>query len=221
MRIAKKIAAIVYRPYIEKQISRTTFFEGNDIRLKIPPGVFHPKYFFSTGYLAEYIQNIDVKNACMLELGAGSGYISISCARRGAEVYASDISSKVVAALEENSRANNVSLHIIESDLFDMMPPLFFDLIAINPPYYPRDAHTDEERAWFCGSNFEYFQKLFKQLNGYIKKTSRVLMILSEDCNLEAIFSIAQKNHFTFNEVSRKKILWEWNYIFEIYYDAA
>jgi hypothetical protein len=42
-----------------------------------------------------------------------------------------------------------------------------FDIIVINPPYYKKDPGSYSDYAWNCGSNGEYFKKLFTQLRGY------------------------------------------------------
>ena len=45
---------------------------------------------------------------------------------------------------------------------------------------------------------------------------SYIVMILSQDCNIEKISSIAQKNAFSWEQKDSRKIWGEWNYIYEI-----
>jgi len=87
--------------------------------------------------------------------------------------------------------------------------------IIINPPYYPKTAKNDREQAWFCGENFEYFEKLFKQLPSHIEHT-KVIMILSEDCDLKRISNIASKNRLKLEIILEKTGLLEKNFIFKI-----
>jgi release factor glutamine methyltransferase len=87
---------------------------------------------------------------------------------------------------------------------------------VINPPYYKKDPKSESEYAWYCGENLEYFSKLFLSLKNYVQSSSKTIMILSNDCDIEGIQKIASRNHFTLKEVERKKIFWEQNYIFEI-----
>ncbi|MFN0274521.1 MAG: methyltransferase [Chitinophagales bacterium] len=216
MQILKKIFAGTLQPIIAKRINKTSFYKWNDITLRIPAGVFHPKYFFSTKYLLNYVLQLPIAGKTFLELGAGSGLISIAAAKNNAHVTATDISKRVIHALFENATSNNVQIHITESDLFDAIPFHVFDLIAINPPYYPKYPKNELENAWYCGENFEYFEKLFQQIGNYVDINSKTLMVLSEDCNLERIFLIARKYNFTFIEVHTKKFYWERNYIFEL-----
>ena len=216
MRIIKKIAQLFIQPVIRKRIHRTSIYNWKDITLHLPPGIFHPAYFFSTKFLLQYLLKIEVTGKTFLELGAGNGLISMAIAKRGALVTSTDISTKVIEHLKENSRENNVDLTIIQSDLFDQVPEQLFSIIAINPPYYPKTPRNEFEQAWYCGENFEYFEKLFRELPNYHGDKSQVLMVLSEECDLKHIRSIAAKNGYDLNLREKKRIYWEMNYIFEI-----
>ena len=216
MRIIKKIAQLFIQPVIRKRIHRTSIYNWKDITLHLPPGIFHPAYFFSTKFLLQYLLKIEVTGKTFLELGAGNGLISMAIAKRGALVTSTDISTKVIEHLKENSRANNVDLTIIQSDLLDQVPEQLFSIIAINPPYYPKTPRNEFEQAWYCGENFEYFEKLFRELPNYHGDKSQVLMVLSEECDLKHIRSIAAKNGYDLNLREKKRIYWEMNYIFEI-----
>jgi len=211
-RILFPILKFVYNIYASKE--RSYSYKG--INVRVMPGVFHPGLFFSTKLLLEYISQNELNGKTVLELGAGSGLISIYCARQNANVTASDINAIAIKNIIKNSELNNVKLEVIESDLFDKIAMRKFDYIIINPPYFPKDPKDEEERAWFCGSDFQYFKKLFAQLDYYRTKETFVLMILSEDCDLQRISSIANENHFSLSIVFQKKVFGEANYIFRI-----
>ncbi len=216
MSIAKKLNQWFIQPIIKRRISRASVYEHNGIKLHIPAGVFHPAYFFSTKYLLNTILQLDLKNKLFLELGAGNGLISISAAKHGALVTSSDISEKVIANLKINALPNNCEITCVHSDLFDNIPLQHFDIIAINPPYYPKQARNELEMAWYCGTDFEYFRKLFPQLAAYLSSTTLALMILSEECEIEKIKRIAQQSNLELQHFSQKKIKWEQNFIFSI-----
>lgn len=206
------ILSFAYNLYSAKE--RSYSYKG--INVRVMPGVFHPGFFFSTKLLIEYISKIDLKDKNVLELGAGSGLISIYCARQNAKVTASDINPTAIKNIIKNSVLNDVKLEVIESDLFDKIKPQLFDYIIINPPYFPKNPKNEKELAWFCGNDFEYFRKLFVQLNDYKTKETFVLMILSEDCDLQRITSIASENGYGLNIIFQKKVFGEANYIFRI-----
>ena len=202
----------VYNIYASKE--RNYSYKG--INVKIMPGVFHPGFFFSTKILLEYISGFDLLKRTVLELGAGSGLISIYCAKQNAIVTASDINPTSIKNILKNAELNNVKLEVIESDLFDKIEMRKFDFIIINPPYFPKNPGNEEELAWFCGNDFQYFKKLFSQLKDYKTEETIVLMILSEDCDLQRIASIANENHFSMNIVFQKKVFGESNQIYRI-----
>jgi release factor glutamine methyltransferase len=191
-------------------------YRHNGIRLTIRPGVFHPGFFFSTRILLLYAKKLDLKGRSVLELGAGSGLISIWCALHGAAVTATDISPEAIQSLHENARRNGVFLQVVQSDLFKELERQRFDFILINPPYYPREPHTVAERAWFCGPDHEYFTQLFIQLRPRIAAGSIVVMVLSEACDLRTISGKARENFLNLTEVFRKRAWGETNYVFSV-----
>ncbi len=206
--ILKKLARVYTRKERE--------YSYNNISVKVLPGVFHPGLFISTKVLLNFVNTLKFEGKTFLELGAGTGIISILAAKKGADVYASDISSKAVENVKLNAAKNNVQINIFTSDLFKNIPEMLFDYIIINPPYYSRDPREEEEYAWFCGSNFEYFKSLFNSLSNYIGKDSKVFMILSEVCDIQKIKSIGMENEFIWKLKMKKQFWGENNYIFEI-----
>ncbi len=187
-------------------LSKPRDFKFHDIRISVRPGVFHPGFFFSTRFILHFLGSQKIKGKRLLDLGCGSGVISIFSQRRGAIVTAVDVNPEAVQNTLENSMRNNTEVSAFVSDLFDSIPPTLFDWIVVNPPYYPVDAKTDEEKAWNCGQNHEYFERFFAQLAGYISSESKVLMILSDVCDLERIFDIASSKNFRFEKISEKSV---------------
>ncbi len=204
------------QPRVRKRMQGSSIYKWKDIKLFLPPGVFHPGYFHSTHYLLQHALRQELPNTKVLELGAGNGLISIALAKRGALVTSSDINKTALAALNDNARANGVSVETIYSDLFGALTGRSFDLIVINPPFYPQDARNDLERAWFAGIDYAYFSRLFAGLFLFMQKDTQVCMVLSEDCSTAHIEDLAQIAGLTMEVVEKKRILWEWNYIYHI-----
>lgn len=132
-----------------------------DICIKVHPAVFPPHLTLSTKILLDFINPLDLKNKTFLELGCGSGIIALLASKKGANVLASDINETALKFLNENALKNKLPITTIYSDLFDGIKNNTFDLIIINPSYYPKKAKNITEQAWFCGENFEYFEELF------------------------------------------------------------
>lgn len=188
----------------------------DSICIKVHPDVFPPQMTFSTKILLDFVSNLDLKNKTFLELGCGSGIVSLLASKKTASVTASDINQIALDFLVINASKNNLKLKIIYSDLFQNLENQSFDYIIINPPYYPKTPNNIKEQAWFCGENFEYFKKIFGQLPNYLTSETNCYMILSQDCDIEKIKAIALKNATAFELILEKKELVETNFIFRI-----
>ncbi len=213
MNIFRPIAPIVSR-LAKIYTSKERDFSYKDLKVLVKPGVFHPGLFISSKMLLNFVERLNLKQKSFLELGAGSGIISILAAKKGAKVYASDISGIAIENIRLNADQNNVEISVIQSDLFQNLTGLKFDYIIINPPYYKKDPVKDEEYAWYCGQNHEYFIRLFDSLADHIIKDSKVYMILSEVCDIDMIKSIGEKKEFAWDLVEKKTVLGERNYIY-------
>ena len=212
----KYFVGATYKPLVVKYLSKTKNYQYKGVKLIIPPEVFHPGFFFSTKLLLKYVDKYPLKEKTFLELGAGSGLIAISAAKKGANVTATDINPMAVKFLKKNCESNNVYMNIIHSDLFQNIIFRHFDFIAINPPYYKKQPGTYKDYSWYCGENGEYFHSLFGSLADYMHPDSIVLMILCEGCDVEMIKAIADKNKFRLLLVYSKQNLLEKNFIFQI-----
>lgn len=193
---------------------RTFCYDG--ICIKVHPDVFPPHLTFSTKILLSFIKNFDLKDKTFIELGCGSGIISLFASKKGAQVTATDINKKALFYLEKNATKLNLELSILESDLFENLQDKTFNYILINPPYYPKKAKNTKEKAWFCGEHFEYFEKLFTELPPFINDHNFCYMILSEDCEIDKIKNIGTINGLKFELIIEKIFFKERNFVFQL-----
>lgn len=214
--VVKNIVAYTYKPFLEKYLSKKRIYTYGNIKLQIPPEVFHPGFFTSTQFLLQHIKKLSVRGKNFLELGAGNGLIAMYAAKHRAKVTASDINPVAVEYLKVNTLENNVRLNIILSDLFENIPKHEFDIIAINPPYYKKEPRSLIEQAWYCGEQGEFFFDLFNQLPRYVHRNSEVIMVLCDGCDIKMIEEAAGQNGFKMNCVETKKSLLEKNFIYKI-----
>src|SRR5688572_30077963 len=101
-------------------------FNHGTIKLIVAPGVFHPGFFFSTRYVLEFLNKQNLGGQRFLEVGCGSGIISILAAQKGADVTAIDINRKAVTNTIDNAARNTVKVQVTMSDLFDNVLPIRF-----------------------------------------------------------------------------------------------
>jgi release factor glutamine methyltransferase len=216
-RITRYLATVFYRPFLVRYLSKERSYSYKNIQLRIHPDVFHPGFFHSTKILLDCMENLPLQGKKLLELGAGSGLISISAAKAGADVTASDINPVAMRYLEANMQVNGVALTVIVSDLFEQIPRQFFDMVIINPPYYFDSPAGFKEHAWYCGKNGEYFHALFASLSNYTNRNTVILMVLCEGCNRGLIRSIAGGYGFGLECTKEVPTLIERNYVYQIH----
>lgn len=215
-RFFKRSTEGVLRKYFSWYLSKERDVYFKNLHIKVLPGIFHPGLFFSTKFLLSYLEEVDLKQQKTLEIGAGSGIISLYCASQGALATASDISKTALANIAQNSQLNKLPLSILHSNLFESIEKQQFDYILLNPPYYPKYPSNVAEMAWFCGEKFEYFTGLFEGLAEYMHADTNTIMVLSEDCDIDVIESIANQNNFAFSLLKQTRIIGELNYLFRI-----
>lgn len=208
-KLLKRFVSFFLVPLTRWYLRKERQYSYLGIAVNVLPGVFHPGLFYSSKFLADFLQKQSVQNKSLLELGCGTGLISILCARRGAHVTASDINPTAVENAKLNAENNNVSLTLLKSDVFDQIEQQVFDWIIINPPYYAKAIKSNDELAWHCGENFEYFQKLFGSLSHFIHPDSNVIMVITLGSELDKIFEIARKNGFEFEMLEERSVLFD------------
>ena len=76
-------------------------------------------------------------NGRVLEIGCGTGIVSIHLAHKGAQVTAVDLNPKAVEATRFNSQNNRAETEILEGDMFAPVSGRRFGTIVCNPPYLP------------------------------------------------------------------------------------
>ncbi|SOE58966.1 Methyltransferase small domain-containing protein [Streptomyces sp. OV198] len=112
-----------------------------------PPGVYRPQH--DTRLLARALCREGVApGSQVLDLGTGTGALSVAAARLGARVTAVDISWRAVLTARVNALAARQRIVVRRGDLTDAVPGRLFDLVVSNPPTSPPPptACPDEAR---------------------------------------------------------------------------
>ena len=137
---------------------------------------------FETEYLVEktikYLEKINILNPKILEIGTGSGCISIALKKNiNCDITAIDISNKAIKVALENAKLNNVNINFINEDIHNFKTNILYDVLISNPPYVPINSEIDEkikyepQEAIYAPENGIYFYHIIlKKLHNNLNK---------------------------------------------------
>ena len=164
----------------------------------------------------------DERNFNLLELGTGTGAISISIAKsfKNAEIVATDISNSVLKNAKENAKINKVDNRIDfkKSNWFYNLNEEKYDYIVSNPPYLSKENSkhyqnlSDPENSLYSKKRgvHDIFE-IMKNCRKFMKKKSFLIIEHSHNQTLEIKsfsflnslnFINVEKDEFGFNRIS-------------------
>lgn len=149
------------------------------------------------------------KNPVILDLCTGSGAIAISLAKfiPSAKVYALDISKEALKVAKINSKNNKVDekIEFIESNLFEKLKNIKFDIIVSNPPYIRTDVINELDKevqkepliALDGGiDGLEFYRKIIKDAYIHLKMESFLCLEIGYDQKIDVIEIIENENKY-------------------------
>ena len=115
----------------------------------------------------------------VLEIGTGSGIVSIQCALNGADVVCGDINPRAVALARRNAAANGVDIDVRETDVYSNIEGRF-DTIVFNLPYLPVEDEGELAKAWSGGPNgLGPLPRLLEGAPEHLLPDGRVVVVVS------------------------------------------
>lgn len=135
----------------------------------------------------------------ILDLCTGSGIIPVTLARLfpDAAVFASDISRDALELAQHNADIHNQKITFAESDLFDNIPDIRFDLITANPPYIGIDEQDtidesvlrhEPHLALFGGGDGLYFiDRILSRAPDFLRSGGYIVMEINSNQGQRAL----------------------------------
>ena len=163
------------------------------------------------------LDNLTVnENDQVLEIGTGTGIISIFAAKTARKVVSIDISPLAVECAQKNFELNDLLLKsdIRLGDLFEpILPGEQFDVILFNPPYLPTDPQEKDDhltRSWNGGpSGREITDRFINNFDKFLKKNGRVLLIQSSLTNPDMTINKIEEKKMIIKEIKEQKFFME------------
>lgn len=166
--------------------------------IKINPNVLIPR--FETETLVEktlnYIKKLNMEEASLLEIGTGSGCISVAlkCEMPKLEITAIDNSRKALVVAKENAKFNKVKINFIYKDLFNFNLINNYDIIISNPPYIPVNSNVDIKtkyepyNAIFVeGNPLKYYEEILNISKRILNDKHLISFEIDEDYGTEMV----------------------------------
>jgi release factor glutamine methyltransferase len=139
------------------------------------------------------IGSFDVcKGENVLEIGCGSGIVSMHCALNGGVVTCGDISKKAVALTKKNMALNSLKADVFETDLYSNIEG-FFDTIIFNLPYLPVEEKGTLALAWSGGKDgLGPLPGLISGAQDHIVPGGRLIIVVSSLMDQSALQSVLE-----------------------------
>jgi 16S rRNA G1207 methylase RsmC len=163
-----------------------------DFTIYIHPSVFSPKYFKETQWYAENLPAI-VNGKSFLEVGVGSGLVSLSVAASGSSrVFGVDINPEAVKIAQKNFEANGMKNGAFAvSDIYENVTGRF-DFIFWNHPW--QNSLTNITDQLNCEHTFDedyrHLTTYISEAKNYLTPGGRMLLGTSAFADREAMDEI-------------------------------
>lgn len=184
--------------------------QHDEIELHFCPDVYPPA---EDTYLL--LEAIDITSEdVFLEVGSGSGLISVIAARHAKLVVASDISLYAIRNTKQNLELNKVrhKSDVIQMDLLaGLSSKPRFSVIAFNPPYLPSDNHiTEMDHALVGGPlGIEVTERFLEQAVFLLKPNGRLYVVVSSQSDIGRIRKAMRKCGFRVRTAASTRIFFE------------
>lgn len=165
------------------------------------------------------IKNLKNMWGDVLEVGVGSGIVSIYLAKKFSKItkiFATDKSTEALKNALFNVKINKVKnkIKIFYSDLFKKIPKKKFDFIIFNSPYLPT---TKKEKIKGClnlafdggEDGLKTIKKFLEQARNFLKEDGIIYLVISDLIDMKKIKQILKINKYKAKEIAKESFFFE------------
>ena len=161
-------------------------------------------------------ENLEIKEGqSVLEIGTGSGLVSMYASLLTDDVTATDINFNALELAEKNFRLNNINTIKLEfGDLFEPVKDRKFDVILFNTPYLPTDSDdiiNDDLNYAFDGGldGRKVIDRFINQVSNHLNDKGIVQIIQSSLSDNDRTLDMFDRNGFVAEIAESEKFFFE------------
>ena len=130
----------------------------------------------------EYIKKLKLENGSLIDLGTGSGCISIVLKKEleSLNITGLDISNKALKLARKNAKNNKADINFIKENIFKFKPVNKYDILISNPPYITEDDEIspnikyEPKKAIFTNDGLKYYRHIMSTCSNYLNKKNLI-----------------------------------------------
>ena len=194
-----------------KKLNRGLFMKMGKFEIETDDLVYIPSD--DTFLLAE---NLEIKKGqSVLEIGTGSGLVSMYASLLTDDVTATDINYNALELAEKNFKLNNINTIKLEfGDLFEPVKDKKFDVILFNTPYLPTDSDdiiNDDLNYAFDGGldGRKVIDRFINQVSNHLNDKGIVQIIQSSLSDNDRTLDMFDRNGFVAEIAESEKFFFE------------
>ena len=161
-------------------------------------------------------ENLEIKEGqSVLEIGTGSGLVSMYASLLTDDVTATDINYNALELAEKNFKLNNIGTIKLEfGDLFEPVKDKKFDVILFNTPYLPTDSDdiiNDDLNYAFDGGldGRKVIDRFINQVSNHLNDKGIVQIIQSSLSDNDRTLDMFDRNGFVAEIAESEKFFFE------------
>ena len=168
--------------------------------------VVFPHVYDTSGDTELMIQSVKIgSEESFLEVGCGTGAISLAVAQKVKQGIGVDINQQAVEnSLENAKRLGIENVEFFLSDVFENVEGKF-DVIIFNPPYSEKEVVDETDRMFWDPGN-EAKEKFFQEVKEYLNPNGRIYFGWADfaDIDVNLPFEYAERYGFEVVDVFKK-----------------